>query len=81
MARAAGARRVSGLLIDAVALVGFDPDAAAVDRTMVTSGFMLRPFARARFISGGRVRARMVWRCRASGKTMTLEITFRSDAL
>ena len=37
MARAAGARRVSGLLIDAVALVGFDPDAAAAGAAAVAA--------------------------------------------
>jgi hypothetical protein len=47
----------------------------------VCGGFDLRPWARARFVAGGRVRARLVWRCRALGKTATMEITFKPGEL
>ena len=74
-------RSRTGLLIEATDLVAIDPLAAALHAAMLCGGFDLRPMARARFVAGGRVRARLVWRCRAFGKTTTLELTFKSGDL
>jgi hypothetical protein len=71
----------TGLLIEASDVVAIDADARALHGVMVCGGFDLRPWARARFVAGGRVRARLVWRCRAFGKTATMEVTFKSGDL
>ncbi len=74
-------RAATGLLIDAVDLVAIDPDARAMHAALICGGFDLRPFARARSLGRGRMRARLVWRCRAFGKTTTMELTFLSGDL
>lgn len=67
----------TGLVIDAADLIAVDADAAALHAAMLGGDFELRPLARARFVPGGRLRARLVWRCRALGRTATLELTFK----